>query len=178
MVLTGREWTKLEEAEEWCGASQLNCSKCSNGEGKKGIWSNHSYDRCAALFGRSDKGENSTTYNCVWMDDPRTVQGKSTNCMPRCYNITGASACNAEDGCVFQNGQCRMKNPNTNADIDTGGGDAVGCRIRNIKQSNSVKAVAKQVQDAAVTNVTQQQLTQNLKQVATAMTSGDQLRKL
>lgn len=163
---------KLEDAKAWCGTSESNCSKCSNGEGRTGIWSEHSYDRCAELFGRTEKNGNSTTYNCVWMDDARTVQGKPTRCMPRCYNITNASTCNAKEDCVFQTGQCRMKNPNEGGIEENSGGDATGCRIKNINQSNSVKAVAKQLQDAAVTNVTQQQLTQNLKQVATAMTSG------
>ena len=172
----GERVTKLDEAGSWCNESESKCGQCTNGEGRKGIWSKQSYDKCAELFGRTDKQGGSTTYDCVWMDDARKIRRDNktvdTHCMPRCYNITSSGECNRTDGCTYQGNECQIQNPNQQEGIDASGGDAVGCRIKDISQSNNVEAVAKQLQDAAITNVTQQQLTQNLKQVATAMTSG------
>ena len=165
---------KLREASARCSRSETNCGSCSNGEGRAGVWSNQSYERCAELFGRSGSGRDATTYSCAWSDTPLRVRGKSSHCVPKCRDVQRASECSPDDGCVWRNQTCEMKNP-ADESIDDAVKDtsaAVGCRIRNINQSNSVKAVARQLQDAAVTNVTQQQLTQNLKQVATAMTSG------
>lgn len=182
-----------EEAEAWCSRSKANCKQCSNTEGDQGVWANQDYDTCVTSFGKDRVGN---VVKCGWAKGGKEIPvdgdikgcKKSTtgskcisHCVPACEAYgKDQAACYQNPECEFiggNDGSCRIaKSVLAMAGVvkaaETTSPSLVGCLMEKIDQENSLKMRAKATQDAAIQNGTKQQLKQNLKQVASAMTKG------
>tara|TARA_Y100000748_G_scaffold237485_1_gene201500 strand:+ start:33 stop:2087 length:2055 start_codon:yes stop_codon:yes gene_type:complete len=97
--------------------------------------------------------------------------------VPECKAATDAGTCNRNQDCKWKNGRCELSGTTLERFPKLAGepeneAEAVGCMMKNISQTNDVTVEASTMQDAAIQNVTKQDLKQNLKQVAIAMTKG------
>lgn len=173
-------------ALNYCNESEANCKKCSS-QGKKGQWSDQDPERCLTHYSRDGYGN---MVKCGWLPEgelPSTIPGQPkisedvdrVYCVPQCKATTSAGECDANPDCQWSKalftcelaGSTLARFPTT---IDPGAEveEVVGCLMENIDQSNDVSIQATTMQDAAIQNVTKQDLQQNLKQVAIAMTKG------
>jgi len=100
------------------------------------------------------------------------------HCVPQCRAFQGKEQkCKKDPDCAWVAGECELAEETLKrfpaGDIsDIKPKDIVMCAIKNVSQQNSIEVQAATVQDAAIQNTTKQDLQQNLKQVAIAMTKG------
>lgn len=185
-----------KNAMMWCNESKENCHKCKS-EGVRGEWLQQNPEKCVSHFSTDPFGN---TVKCGWLADglsaeallvsefsdikddkmQKNLEGlqERVHCVPQCRALQGKEQkCKKDPDCAWKEGECELAAETLKrfpaGDVrDIEPKDIVMCAIKNVSQQNKIEMKAATVQDAAIQNTTKQDLQQNLKQVAIAMTKG------